>query len=171
MEIIATRWLILRSPVQSDLQVLYDHILSDDAVMQRAFRGGPMTWSQSGAFFDRDFDHEATGKKLGLLIERASGQTVGFAGLLECDVLDEQDYEIGFVLRRSAWGKGYATEIGRGQIKYGLIDLKLPRLIAQVAPDNAASIAVLNKIGMSLLREIENPLRGRRQVYVVENRS
>ena len=60
-------------------------------------------------FIDRNFDRDGSGKKLGVLIERATEQVIGFAGLLQFSMRGEQDYEIGFVLRRSAWGHGYAT--------------------------------------------------------------
>ena len=55
---------------------------------------------------DHNFDHDASGTKLGALIERATGHVIGFAGLLQCDTLEEPDYELGFVLRRSAGAVG-----------------------------------------------------------------
>ena len=118
---------------------------------------------------DRNFDHHASGKKLGVLIERATAQVIGFAGLLQCDVLGGPDYELGFVLRRSAWGRGYATEIGRGQLEYGFGTLGLGRLLALVSPKNSASITVLEKIGMKFHSTVVNDQRGDRQVYVVQN--
>lgn len=165
-EIIATPRLLLRSPAPADLQSLHDHVLSDAAVMRFAFFGRPMSTLESRAFFDRYFDHEGSGRKLCVLAERATVEVIGFAGLLPSDALGEADYELGFVLRRSAWGKGYATEIGRGQLAYGFGELGLRRLLAQAAPDNAASIAALKKIGMEFVCTVENDQRGERRVYL-----
>lgn len=168
-EIIVTSRLCLRSPVPADLQALHDNVLSDVAVMALAFAGQPMSSAQSMEFFDRYFDHDASGKKLGTLIERTTAQVIGFAGLLPCDALGESDYELGFVLRRSAWGHGYATEIGRGQLDHGFDVLGLRRLLALVSPANEASAAVLQKIGMKQYGSVSSGHRGDRHVYVAQN--
>lgn len=165
-EIIVTSRLVLRSPLPSDWQPLHEYVLSDPEVMKLAFAGQPMSPEQAKEFFDRNFDHEASGRKIGVLAERATAEVIGFAGLLRCDVLGGPDYELGYVLRQSAWGKGFATEIGRGQIDYGLNALGLKRLLALVSPKNTASIAVLAKIGMKFHSTVQNDQRGERQVYV-----
>jgi len=168
-EIIATQRLRLRSLTCADVQPLHDHVLSDAVVMALALSGQPMSSSQSKEFIDRNFERDAGGKKLGVLIERATEQVIGFAGLLQCDALGEPDYELGFVLRRSAWGHGYATEIGRGQLEYGFSVLGLRRLLALVAPKNNTSITVLKKIGMELYSTVHSDQRGDRRVYVAWN--
>ncbi len=159
--------LVLRSPLASDLQSLHDHVLSDTHVMKMAFAGAPLSFEQSIAFFDANFDHDRSGRKLGTLIERETEVFVGFAGLLPCNILNHQDYELGFMLRRSAWGRGYATEIGLGQAEYGLGKLKLDRILAQAAPHNEASIAVLKKIGMEFHSAAQSAERGKRLVYAL----
>jgi [ribosomal protein S5]-alanine N-acetyltransferase len=142
-EIIVTPRLRLRSLAPTDFRPLHDHVLSHPAVMALALSGQPMSTLQAREFIDRNFDHDASGTKLGVLIERATGQVIGFAGLLQCDTLEEPDYELGFVLRRSAWGHGYATEIGRGQLEYGFNVLRLKRLLALVSPSNIVSTTAL----------------------------
>jgi RimJ/RimL family protein N-acetyltransferase len=168
-EIIVTPRLCLRSLIPDDFQILHDHMLSDTTVMAHVLSGHPMSPTQSKEFVDYNFDCGASGKKLGVLIERASEQVIGFAGLMPCDALGESDYELGFVLRRSAWGQGYATEIGLGQLSYGFNVLKLARLLALVSPYNSASITVLRKIGMGFHSSVNNDQRGTRHVYVVPN--
>ena len=167
-EIIVTSRLCLRSPISADFQPLYEDVFSDAAVMALALTGKPMSSTQSLEFFQRNFDHEASGKKLGVLIERATTQVIGFAGLLPSDALGETDYELGFVLRRSVWGHGYATEIGRGQLDYGFRVLGLTRLLALVSPANQPSIAALRKIGMKFYCSVDNAERGSRNVFVAQ---
>jgi RimJ/RimL family protein N-acetyltransferase len=58
------------------------------------------------------------------------------------------DVELGFHLRRSAWGQGYATEAARSCLAAAFAGLGLDQVIAIVAPGNAASARVLEKIGM-----------------------
>jgi RimJ/RimL family protein N-acetyltransferase len=139
--------------------------------MRFVFGGVPLTTNQTSEFFASAFDHEATGLKLGVLVEKDSLEVVGFSGLIVCSALNEKDYEIGFVLAQSFWGKGYATEIGHGQIDYGFNKVECKRLLAQVAPTNVRSIAVLKKIGMVFHSTNVTEGRGLRQVYIAYNKA
>ena len=165
-EIISTQRLSLRSPIPSDLEILYERIFSDDRVMRFVFGGVSLSRDRASEFFASAFDCEATGRKLGVLVEKDSLEIIGFSGLIACSALGEKDYEIGFVLARAAWGNGYATEIGFGQLEYGFSTLGCKRLLAQVATENARSIAVLRKIGMTFHSSMLTEGRGPRQIYV-----
>lgn len=57
--------------------------------------------------------------------------------------------EIGWRLPVAARGKGYATEAARAVLAHGLGALALPRIVADIRSDNAASIRVAEKIGMA----------------------
>jgi RimJ/RimL family protein N-acetyltransferase len=103
-----------------------------------------------------------------VLEERATVEIIGFAGLIACDALGVHDYEIGFVLARTAWRKGYATEIGHAQLRYGFETVGCARLLAQVSPDNARSITALERVGMRHHAIVETRGRGLRRVYVAE---
>ena len=59
------------------------------------------------------------------------------------------EVEVGYHLGQFAWGHGYATEIARGAIRYGLDVLGLPKLCGVVFPENLASQRVLGKAGMT----------------------
>jgi RimJ/RimL family protein N-acetyltransferase len=56
--------------------------------------------------------------------------------------------DIGYVIRRAAWGHGYATEAARLVIAFGFEQLGLHRIGATCAPENLASVRVLEKLGM-----------------------
>ena len=62
--------------------------------------------------------------------------------------LPTEDYEVGWHLRRTSWGKGYATEAGRGMLNYGFNVLNLPVIYAVVKPKHDASIRVTQRLGM-----------------------
>ncbi len=154
-----------------DLDLLYERVFSDCEVMRFVLGDAAFDREQSAKFFASAFDHQATGLKLGVLIEKSNSEIIGFSGLMACSVLGENDYEIGFVLSRAAWGKGYATEIGRGQLNYGFGTVGCTRLLAQVAPENDRSIAALKKIGMVFYRSVESAGRGTRHIYVAHGRA
>ena len=165
--IIKTTRLTLRPVRDSDLDTLYESVFSDAEVMSLAFLGRTLSRSESRSFVADHFDHDGNGRQPGVLVVSDSGEIAGFAGLLECAVLGAADYEIGFVLARHHWGQGYATEIGIAQIEHGLETLGCARLLAQVSPDNPASVSVLRKIGMQFHSTIDTTNRGKRDIYVI----
>jgi Acetyltransferases, including N-acetylases of ribosomal proteins len=56
--------------------------------------------------------------------------------------------ELGYMLPKHQWSKGYATEIASLIIGYAGRDLKLSKVRATTSPDNHHSIRILEKIGM-----------------------
>ncbi|MGA2928819.1 MAG: GNAT family N-acetyltransferase [Solirubrobacteraceae bacterium] len=56
--------------------------------------------------------------------------------------------EVGWQLRRSAWGHGYAQETARAAIDWAWAALDTPRLISLIDPRNTASIRVAERLGM-----------------------
>jgi RimJ/RimL family protein N-acetyltransferase len=64
---------------------------------------------------------------------------LGFAGVKAA--------KLGYAIRADRWGKGYATDACRTMIGFGFAELGLHRISAAIGPDNAASIAVVRKLG------------------------
>jgi RimJ/RimL family protein N-acetyltransferase len=80
--------------------------------------------------------------------ERASGTLIGDGGLHPL-AGQGPDVELGYTLARSAWGRGYATELGAALVAYAFDTLGVDRVVAQVEPANRASRHVLEKLGMT----------------------
>ncbi|HEX9952487.1 MAG TPA: GNAT family N-acetyltransferase [Rubricoccaceae bacterium] len=55
--------------------------------------------------------------------------------------------EVGFILHRGAWGRGYAAEAVRGVLGFAFGAMGLHRVEADVDPDNAVSLALLARLG------------------------
>lgn len=81
--------------------------------------------------------------------QRASGILIGHLGLRYLPELRET--ELLYMLDHRVWGQGYATEGGREAIAFGFQELGLSRIIAVAKPENAASIAVMERVGMRRL--------------------
>ena len=65
--------------------------------------------------------------------------------------------EIGFGVARTHWGQGYATEAARALLNAAFAHTPLHRIVAQCAPENIASVRVMEKIGMTregVLRDV-----------------
>jgi [ribosomal protein S5]-alanine N-acetyltransferase len=85
------------------------------------------------------------------VLDRESGAYLGDAGIMS--FRDTGELELGYRLARDAWGRGLGTEVARAWLQHGLATLGLPRIIAFSHPDNAASIRVMQKVGMRLDRK------------------
>jgi RimJ/RimL family protein N-acetyltransferase len=62
--------------------------------------------------------------------------------------------EVGFLLDRPFWGRGFATEAARESIRVGFEDCALDHIIALAHPENAASRRVIEKCGMTYVDTI-----------------
>ena len=87
-----------------------------------------------------DLDSTAAG------LDSSAAGLVGTAGLRP---LGGSGLEIFYSLAPGAWGHGYATEAARAVLEYGLGPLGLPEVLAEVDEGNAASVAVVKRLGMT----------------------
>ena len=84
--------------------------------------------------------------------DRLSGELVGWCGL---NVLEETDEtEIKYLLKKSHWWRGLATEAASRCIKDGFRTLEIEEIIGLVHPENIASRRVLEKLGMQYTESV-----------------
>jgi RimJ/RimL family protein N-acetyltransferase len=57
------------------------------------------------------------------------------------------DFEIGWGLARSVWGRGYATEGAAAAMEYAFETLRRPRVISLIDPANTRSASVARRLG------------------------
>ena len=81
------------------------------------------------------------------------GGPIGICGLVKRDSLP--DVDVGFAFLEQYWSKGYAAESAAAVLAWAREHLRLSRIIAITAPDNAGSIAVLRKIGLRFERMVK----------------
>ncbi len=77
-----------------------------------------------------------------------SARTIGNALLFQFDTQNEVA-EIGYVIAREHWGKGYTSEAMRPLIDHAFNALGFHRLEAKLDPRNLASAKVLTKLGFT----------------------
>lgn len=87
-------------------------------------------------------------RKIGrfLVIERATGQRLGWCGLKWIE--ETKSIDLGYRFLKSAWGQGYATEAAKACLEYGFNTLKHDKVTATITPTNTASLGVAKKLGM-----------------------
>jgi RimJ/RimL family protein N-acetyltransferase len=89
-----------------------------------------------------------------LLEDGAVVGNAGFHGPPEDGVV-----ELGYGLAPQVWGRGLATEAATALVAWAQADLRVERIVADVDPPNAASQAVLAKLGFARAGEVDGRLR------------
>ncbi len=137
----------------SDVEPLY-RVYADPEGARWVDDGQPITRSECEHWMvvtERNYAQRGYG--MFAVDELAGGATVGFVGLVH--PADQPEVEIKYSFLRSRWGRGYASEIVAATLDYAEKMLGIDRVIATVAPQNAASQRVLRKAGMHLVDELE----------------
>jgi RimJ/RimL family protein N-acetyltransferase len=98
--------------------------------------------------FYEDFD----GRGFWAAIEKATGDFLGWFGYTLSADGGLGEAQLGYRLRRSAWGKGYGTEGSRALVRRGFTDPAVQRVFAQTMAVNLASRRVMEKAGLTLAR-------------------
>lgn len=88
---------------------------------------------------------------------REGGLLRGFAGLRPFGGAD--DVELLYALGPAHWGTGIATEAARAVLGHGFGTLALPRIAARADSPNAASVRVMERLGLRF--EGERVVQGR----------
>lgn len=141
--------LLLRSWQDADREPFA--AMSADADVMRHL-GGVLDPAASDAVIDRLAAVEAAqGQTFWAIEHKADGALLGFCGLRRgghdgTPVTDE--LEIGWRLRREAWGQGFALEAAQATIAWGWANRTDSRIAAWTVPANTASWGLMLRLGM-----------------------
>lgn len=140
--------LILRPFHESDLDA-YAAMCADAEVMRYIGEGRTATraeaWRQIAMFLGH---WQLRGFGIWAVEERASGRLVGRIGFFEPE--GWPGFELGWLLARESWGKGYATEGARRALAHAFGAMGRAHVISLIYPANAPSIRVAERIGERL---------------------
>jgi RimJ/RimL family protein N-acetyltransferase len=149
-----TENLLLRRFTEADLDNLVE--LDGDPEVMRYLTGGPATPREEIAgdilpawlrYYER---YEGFG--FWAAIEKATGEFIGWFHFRPPSGSPEDEVELGYRLRRAAWGKGYGTEASRALIRKGFTEFGVRRVFASTAAENIGSRRVMEKSGLKFLR-------------------
>lgn len=85
--------------------------------------------------------------------EKASGRVIGRMGIT--NPAGWPGPEVGYLLGKPFWGRGYATEGALAVLDWGFEHRDFDELISLIDPANGASVRVAQKLGETLRRETE----------------
>ncbi|HLY85676.1 MAG TPA: GNAT family N-acetyltransferase [Gaiellaceae bacterium] len=156
---ITTERLLLRKPSledAADLAVAY----ADPEVMRFIGDGSTATLAELEAGIEQWLERwESWGVSLCSLERREDGRVLGRAGFLRWDPETWQvggdETEIGWLLAREHWGRGYAAEAALALRDWAFDDRGLRRLISLIEPENVRSIRVAERLGERYERDVE----------------
>jgi RimJ/RimL family protein N-acetyltransferase/8-oxo-dGTP pyrophosphatase MutT (NUDIX family) len=162
---LSTDRLVLRRLTEADLDNLAE--LDSDPLVMRYLTNGVSTPRE----LIRDEilpgllrEYERTGG-LGrwAAVSRADGEFVGWFAL-RVPASQPDEVELGYRLRRSAWGKGYGAEGACALVRTAFAKYGMRRVYAQTMAVNVASRRVMEKAGLRLVRtfypSFEDPIPG-----------
>ena len=84
------------------------------------------------------------------------GEVIGHAGLQHTTIGGRPEIEVLWFIHPDHWNRGYATEMAREAVRVAFDVLGLADVISATVDGNAASRAVMEKLGMSYERDIEH---------------
>lgn len=85
-------------------------------------------------------------------VEKSSGQFIGWFHLRAAEGHPPDEPELGYRLKRSAWGKGYAVEGSRALIASAFTHSGATRVVAETMSVHTGSRRVMEKSGMTFTR-------------------
>ncbi|GAA4353047.1 GNAT family N-acetyltransferase [Kangiella taiwanensis] len=140
-----TERLTLRVFKRSDLEDYYE-MMADPDITRYLMSGEPMSrhdaWRSIATMAGHWVLH---GHGQWAIEEKESGDFVGRCGIIEPE--GWPDKEVGWVLHKRAWGKGYASEAAEAALGYAFGRMKLTRMISLIQPGNDKSVAVAERVG------------------------
>lgn len=146
--LIETRRLRLRPCGVEDLPALHA-LWADEGVRRFLFDGRAVSREEARSFVSESEENfRRRGYGLWLAFEH-DGDLAGFAGFL---CAEGPTPNLIYGVRPDLWGKGYATEAAGAVVDYAFEKLCLTAVRADVDEPNAASVRVLEKLGMKRLR-------------------
>ena len=149
--VITTPRLTLRAFTEEDVEPMV-RTLNGRGVLRYFPKTDPLPRDRVQSMISGLLEHwEERGYGLWAVESRPDGALMGRCGLQF--QLDICEVEVGYILGREFWGKGFATEAGRASVRYGFDELGLESVAGITNVENKASQRVLEKLGMELLEQ------------------
>lgn len=151
-----TERLKLRPFNENDLQHLID--LDQDPEVMKYLGGKLIPTEELKPLLQKLIDRQPKWISYGTWMadELHSGEAIGWFTLKPLPQLNNE-YEVGYRLKKKFWGKGYATEGTKFLVNYGFTKLELPKIIGCTDLLNENSQKVLMKAGLKRVPDIASP--------------
>ena len=145
MKTIETPRLLLRGFNEDDFEAVHSYASSAENTAYMLF--GPNSEDETRAFIKRAMAGAAKEPVTNYSFAAVLKETGSLIGA--CDLhLQGNSPEVGWILHKNHWGKGYGTEMGRALLELGFAGHNLHRIVALCDIENVASSRIMEKLGM-----------------------
>jgi RimJ/RimL family protein N-acetyltransferase len=171
---IASERLILRDWRESDWEPFFDGTNTPEVMR---WLGGVMGAAKMAEARTRLETYASEhGHTFWVVERRADNAVLGFCGLKRSNQLGgpQGDFEVGWRLRRDAWGQGYAREAAVVTLDHAFTVCAAPHVLALTVADNQASWGLMERLGMMRRPDLDfdspdfDPATGRVIAYAID---
>jgi len=147
---VETERLVLRQPEASDVQPMFE-IHQDPDVVRFLGSGTPgditVAWRNVAMMIGH---WQMRGYGPWIITRRDDSAIIGRAGIWHAE--GGPGVELGWMIRRDAWGLGFATEAARAALEWAWHHVNTDRIVSVINADNRPSLRIAEKLGQSLER-------------------
>jgi ribosomal-protein-alanine N-acetyltransferase len=90
----------------------------------------------------------------GLLFLKENNKVMGSCGITKVEIEGRTEFDLGYLIVKEYWGKGFATEAARAVMTYAIKNFGVDRITARQSGANLASICVAEKLGFKYEKQI-----------------
>lgn len=154
--LIETQRLFLRLLSHGDSPFICE-LLNDPGFIRNIGDRGVRTPEAARGYLEEKLvsSYDRFGFGLYLVALRGTGESLGICGFVKRDYLGHADIGFAFLERHTA--KGYGRESASAALSYGRWNLGFCRVLGITSRENAASIALLSKLGLSPAGKVDVP--------------
>ncbi|MGD9704874.1 MAG: GNAT family N-acetyltransferase [Acidimicrobiia bacterium] len=91
------------------------------------------------------------------VVEKSTGDFLGWMHFRPGEGHPDDEPELGYRLKKSSWGRGYAAEASIALIRKGFTELGVRRVVAETMVVHTGSRRVMEKAGMRVARIFHQP--------------
>lgn len=170
--VLLTPRLVLREWVNGDRELLQQHCNTEEVMYWLDGVQSPEQLQEDVTYFKEC--QERSGHTFWVMEAIADGSFLGFCGLI--DVPDEDstilgELEIGWRLRKDAWGHGFVTEAAAATLRFAFARLHAKQVVSRVSAGNVRSRNVMTRLGLKCRRSLSYAPTGedeRLLVYAID---
>jgi RimJ/RimL family protein N-acetyltransferase len=159
---VETARLLLRVPELADAEALMDILWDPEVVEQKQVTlseppGGLDLALKNTSAMLRQWERRGYGQWS--VIEKVTGHVIGCVGFYHPE-RPWPGVDLGWVVHRSRWGHGFATEAASAALGWIWESTQIARVVSLIAPDDRRSIRIATKIGERFERADVDPMHG-----------
>jgi len=163
--LLITERLLLRRLMEQDFPKVFS-VLGDPEVMYAWEHG--FSEDEAHEWLERTFKrYEEDGFAHYAVELQETGEFVGMVGMIRETLGGKELLGAGWMLRKDCWGHGYATEAAQAVLHDAFERLGAKEIVADIRPENTASIRVAERLGMRAEYEVVKRYRGKDMPHIV----